>query len=74
MTQKEALSRLLAYCKANGYALRPSSIQRQTYAIILAEGDEGKITTRYPASQISAFYTANELLIWLDGYHKGAQR
>lgn len=41
MTQKEALKQLQAYCTANDFALSPSSLPKQTYAIILADGDEG---------------------------------
>ena len=73
MTQKEALRQLQAYCAANGLALSPSSLPKQTYAIILADGDAGEITTRYPNDRISGYYTAKELLIWIDGYHKGLQ-
>lgn len=73
MTQKEALKQLQAYCTANGFTLSPSSLPKQTYAIILADGDAGEITTRYPNDKISGYYTAKELLIWIDGYHKGLQ-
>lgn len=48
MTQKEALKQLQSYCAANGFALYPSSLPKQTYSIILADGDDGEITTRYP--------------------------
>lgn len=48
MTQKEALKQLQSYCAINGFALYPSSLPKQTYAIILACGDDGEITTRYP--------------------------
>lgn len=73
MTSKEALKQLQAYCAANDFALNPSSLPKHTYAIILANGDAGEITTRYPNDKISGYYTAKELLIWIDGYHKGLQ-
>lgn len=47
MTSKEALKQLQVYCAANGFALYPSSLPKQTYSIILADGDNGEITTRY---------------------------
>lgn len=71
MTSKEALKQLQAYCAANGFALSTSSLPKQTYTIILADGDAGEITARYPNDKISGYYTAKELFIWLDGYHKG---
>lgn len=73
MTQKEALKQLQSYCAVNGFALNPSSLPKQTYALILADGDGGEITTRYPNKRISGYYTPKELLIWLDGYHTGLQ-
>lgn len=44
MTSKEALKQLQVYCAANGFALYPSSLPKQTYSIILADGDNGEIT------------------------------
>lgn len=73
MTQRQALNQLQEYCKANGFALNQSSVTRCTYAIILADGDEGEITTRYPHIKVSCYYTPKELLVWIDGYHKGLQ-
>lgn len=52
MTQKEALKQLQSYCAINGFALYPSSLPKQTYAIILACGDDGEITTRYPNKRV----------------------
>lgn len=75
MTQKEALKQLQAYGRANGLALSPDSIARKTYAFILAEGDGGEITTRYPHERISSYFTPKELLlVWLDGYHRGINK
>ncbi len=71
MTQTEALKQLRAYGRANNLALSPDSIARKTYALILAEGDEGEITTRYPHERLSGYFTPKELFVWLDGYHKG---
>lgn len=48
LTQKEALRQLQSYCRANGFSLNPSSLPKHTYAIILADGDNGEITTRLP--------------------------
>lgn len=62
MTQKEALKQLQSYCAINGFALYPSSLPKQTYAIILACGDDGEITTRYPNKRISGYFTPKELL------------
>lgn len=73
MTQKEALKQLRAYCAVNGFALNPSSLPKETYAIILANGDAGEITRRCPNDKISGYYTAKELLIWIDGYNRGLQ-
>lgn len=73
LTQKEALKQLQSYCRANGFALYPSRLSKQTYSIILADGDDGEITTRYPNKRISGYFTPKELLIWLDGYHTGLQ-
>lgn len=73
MTSKEALKQLQVYCAANGFALYPSSLPRQTYAIILACGDDGEITTRYPNKRISGYFTPKELLIWIEGYHAALQ-
>ena len=73
LTQKEALRQLQSYCRANGFSLNPSSLPKHTYAIILADGVTGEITTRYPNKRISGYYTPKELLIWLDGYHTGLQ-
>jgi len=70
MTQKQALKQLKEYGRANGLALSPDSMARQTYAFVLAEGDDGEITTRYPNTRISGYFTPKELLtVWLDGYH-----
>lgn len=69
MTQKEALKQLQSYCRANGFSLYPSSLPKHTYAIILADGDNGEITTRYPNKRISGYFTPKELLI----YHTGLQ-
>lgn len=75
MTRTEALEQLQAYCRANGLALSPGNIGRPTYAFILAEGDEGEITTRYPHERISGYFTPKELLyVWLDGYHRGISK
>lgn len=73
MTQKEALRQLQSYCRANGFSLNPSSLPKQTYALILADGDGGEITTRYPNKRISGYFTPKELLIWLEGYHAALQ-
>lgn len=73
MTQEEALKQLQSYCMANGFALYPSSLPEQTYAIILACGDDGEITTRYPDKRISGYFTPEELLIWIEGYHAALQ-
>lgn len=43
LTQKEALRQLQSYCRANGFSLNPSSLPKHTYAIILADGDNGEI-------------------------------
>lgn len=56
MTQKEALKQLQSYCAINGFALYPSSLPKQTYAIILACGDDGEITTRYPNKRIRGYF------------------
>ena len=66
MTQKEALKQLQSYCAANGFSLNPSSLPKHTYAIILAYGDDGEITTRYPNKRISVYFTPKELLIWIE--------
>lgn len=47
MTSKEALKQLQVYCAANGSALYPSGLPEQTCSIILADGDNGEMTTRY---------------------------
>ncbi len=73
MTSKEALKQLQVYCAANGFALYPSSLPKQTYSIILADGDDGEITTRYPNKRISGYFTPKELLIWIEGYHAALQ-
>ncbi len=68
-TKKEELNQLKEYCRINGFALCPSSLPRQTYSIILANGDDGEITTRYPNKRISGYFTPKELLIWTEGHH-----
>lgn len=73
MTSKEALKQLQVYCAVNGFALYPSSLPKQTYALILADGDGGEITTRYPNKRISGYFTPKELLIWIEGYHAALQ-
>ena len=73
LTQKEALWHLQSFCWEIGFSLNTSSLPKIPYAIILADGDNGEITTRYPNKRISGYYTPKELLIWLDGYHTGLQ-
>nr|WP_302584800.1 hypothetical protein [Paraprevotella clara]DAV71940.1 MAG TPA: hypothetical protein [Caudoviricetes sp.] len=74
LTQKETLIQLKAYCRKNGFALNPSSLPKQTYAIILADGDSSGITTRYPNERISGYFTPKELLVRIEGYHTALQR
>ena len=59
LTQKEALRQLQSYCRANGFSLNPSSLPKHTYAIILADGDNGEITTRYPNNRITREISIN---------------
>lgn len=73
MTSKEALRQLQVYCAANGSALYPSGLPEQTYSIILADGDGGGITARYPNKRISGYSTPEESLIWIEGYHAALQ-
>lgn len=70
MTSKEALKQLQVYCAANGFALYPSSLPKQTYSIILADGDNGEITTRYPNKRISGYFTPKELFAYVANVKK----
>ena len=73
MTSKAALKQLQVYRAANGSALYPSGLPEQTCSIILADGDNGEITTRYPNKRISGYFTPKELLIWIGGYYAALQ-
>ena len=73
MTSKAASKQLQVYCAANGSALHPSGLPEQTYSIILADGDNGEMTARYPDKRTSGYFTPKESLIWAGGYYAALQ-
>ena len=75
ITQKKALEQVESYCKANDMHLSASSYQRNAYAIVLHDSQQGNniIEGGILCRRISGYLTPKELLIWIDGYNAGLQ-